>query len=69
MWNLVSICLEIVLVLVQDRCMVYARRTMGSKIVLDTMMELLCIKAQLDARFGLFGDSAKLDARLVHSLR
>ena len=62
-WNLVSIHLEIVLVLVQDRCMVYARRTMGSKIVLDTMMELLCIKAQLDARFGLFGDSAKLDAR------
>ena len=63
MWNLVSIRLEIVLVLVQDRCMVYARRTTVSKIILDTMMELLCIKAQLDARFGLFGDSAKLDAR------
>ena len=62
-WNLVSIRLEIVLVLVQDRCMVYARRTMRSKIILDTMMELLCIKAQVDARFGLFGDSAKLDAR------
>ena len=62
-WNLVSIRLEIVLVLVQDRCMVYARRTMGSKIVLDTMMELICIKAQVDARFGLFGDSPKLDAR------
>ena len=63
MWNLVSIRLEIVLVLVQDRCMVYARRTMRSKIILDTMMELLCIKAQVDARFGLFGDSAKLDTR------
>ena len=50
-------------VLVQDRCTVYARRTMGSKIVLDTMMVLLCIEAQVDARFGLFGDSAKLDAR------
>ena len=62
-WNLVSIRLEIVLVLVQDRCMVYARRTMRSKIILDTMMELLCIKAQVDARFGLFGDSAKLDTR------
>ena len=68
-WNLVSIRLEIVLMLVQDRCTVYARRTMGSKIVLDTMMVLLCIEAQVDARFGLFGDSAKLDARLVHSLR
>ena len=61
MWNLVSIRLEIVLVLVQDRCTVYARRTMGSKIVLDTMMVLLCIEAQVDARFGLFGDGAKLD--------
>ena len=63
MWNLVSIHLEIVLVLVQDRCTVYARRTMGSKIILDTMMVLLCIEDQVDARFGLFGDSAKLDAR------
>jgi len=27
------------------------------------MMVLLCIEAQVDARFGLFGDSAKLDAR------
>ena len=62
-WNLFSIRLEIVLVLVQDRCTLYARRTMGSKIVLDTMMVLLCIEAQVDARFGLFGDSAKLDAR------
>ena len=62
-WNLVSIRLEIVLVLVQDSCTVYARRTMDSKIVLDTMMVLLCIEAQVDARFGLFGDSAKLDAR------
>ena len=63
MWNLISIHLEIVLVLLQDRCTVYARRTMGSKIVLDTMMVLLCIEAQVDARFGLFGYSAKLDAR------
>ena len=63
MWNLVSIRLEIVLVLVQDRCTVYARRTMGSKIVLDTMMVLLCIEAQVDARFGLFGDSASVVAR------
>ena len=46
--------------------MVYARRTMGSKIVLDTVMELLCIKAQVDARFGLFGDSAsKIGARFA----
>jgi hypothetical protein len=29
-------------------------------------MELLGDEAQLDARFGPFGDSANLDARLVH---
>ena len=35
MWNLVSIRLEIVLVLVQDRCTVCAERTIGLEIVLD----------------------------------
>ena len=34
-WNLVSVRLEIVLVLVQDRCTVYAKHTIGSEIVLD----------------------------------
>jgi hypothetical protein len=32
-------------------------------------MELLGDEAQLEARFGPFGDSATLDARLVHGLR
>ena len=35
MWNLTSFHLEIVLVLVQDRCTVCAERTMGSEIILD----------------------------------
>ena len=30
-----TVCLEMVLVLVQDRCTVCAKRTIGSKIVLD----------------------------------
>ena len=30
-----SVCLEMVLVLVQDRCTVCAKRTIGSDIVLD----------------------------------
>ena len=34
-WKLVSVHLEIVLILTLDRCMVYAERTIGSKIVLD----------------------------------
>jgi hypothetical protein len=33
---LVSVCLEIVLILTQDRCMVCAYHTIGSEIVLDT---------------------------------
>jgi hypothetical protein len=32
-------------------------------------MVLLGDKAQLEAHFGLFADSANLDARLVHDLR
>jgi hypothetical protein len=35
MWNLVLVRLEIVLVLVQDRCKVYAKHTKGIEIVLD----------------------------------
>ena len=35
MWNLVSVHLEIVLVSVQDRCTVCAKRTIGSEIILD----------------------------------
>jgi hypothetical protein len=36
MWNLISVCLETVLVLVKDRCTICAKRTIGSEIVLDT---------------------------------
>jgi hypothetical protein len=35
-WKLVSVHLEIVLILTQDRSIVYAERTIGSEIVLDT---------------------------------
>ena len=36
MWNLVSVRLEMVLVLVQDRCMVCAKYTIGLEIIFDT---------------------------------
>ena len=36
MSNHVPVRLEMMLVSVQDRCMVYAKRTIGSEIVLDT---------------------------------
>ena len=35
MWNLVWVCLEIMLVSVQDRCALCAKRNIGSDIVLD----------------------------------
>jgi hypothetical protein len=35
MWNLISVCLETVFVLVQDRCIVCAERITGSEIILD----------------------------------
>ena len=36
MWNLISVHLEMVFVLVQDRCNVCAKSTLGLEIVLDT---------------------------------
>jgi hypothetical protein len=63
MWNLVSICLETVLVLVQDRCTICAKHTIGSEIILDATMLLQGNEAQVEARFSPFGDSANLDAR------
>ena len=63
MWNLVLVCLEMVLALVQDRCTVCAKRTIGSEIILDAPDVILGGEAQVEARLGLFGDSANLDAR------
>jgi hypothetical protein len=68
MWNLVLVYLEIVLVLVQDKCMVCAKHTTGAGIVLDVQMELLGDLGHVESCFGLFEDSANLDARLVHDL-
>ena len=34
-WKLDSVCLEIVLIQMQDRCMVCADRKLGLKVVLD----------------------------------
>jgi hypothetical protein len=35
MWNLVMVRLVVLLVLVQDRCMVCVKRTIDSEIILD----------------------------------
>jgi hypothetical protein len=62
LWNLVLVRLEIVLVSVQDRCTVCAEHTIYSEIVLDVSDGSLGDEAQVEARFGPFGDSANLDA-------
>ena len=63
MWNLTCFLTETVLVLVQDRCTVCAKRTISLEIVLDTSMVLLGDEAQVKARLSPFEDSANLDAR------
>jgi hypothetical protein len=48
---------------VQDRCTVCAKRTIGTEIVLDSPDGTPRDVAQVDHCFGMFGDSANLDAR------
>ena len=62
MWNLVSIRLETVLVSLQYRCKVCAKHTMAQKSFWTHQMVLLGDEAQVEARFGPFGDSANLDS-------
>jgi hypothetical protein len=62
-WNLVSLQLETMLVSVQDRCMVCAKRTIVTKIVLDALDGTPTFEAQVEAHFSLFGDSANLYPR------
>jgi hypothetical protein len=48
---------------VLDSCMVCAIRTIGSEIVLDAPDGTLGDEAQMEPRFGLFGDSVSFSAR------
>ena len=63
MSNHVLVCLDMVLVSVQDRCMVCTKCTIGSETVLAAPMVLLGDEAQVQALFSLFRDSTSLDAR------
>jgi hypothetical protein len=55
--------LEMVLFLTQDRCMVCAERTTGSKITLDTTIKHLGDLGLVESHFGLFGESLSIRAR------
>ena len=54
---------------VQVRCTVCAKRTIGSAFVLDLPDGLLGDEAEIEARFGPFGDSVSVGARYMHGLR
>ena len=62
-WKLVSVRLEIVLMLMQDRCTVCIERTLFSIIVLDAPMELLGDLGYVESHFFAFGDSVSVGAR------
>ena len=66
---LVSVRLEIVLILTQDRFMFCTECTLVLKIVLAHPMELLGDVGHVESRFVLFGDSVSVGARSVNGLR
>ena len=57
------VCLEIVLMLMQDRCTICVERIIGSKIILDAPMELLGDLGYVESGFFPFGDSVSVGAR------
>jgi hypothetical protein len=69
MWNLISVYLETELAFVQDRCMVCANVPQAQKSFWMHTKELLGDLGHVESCFGLFVDSANLDAREVHGLR
>ena len=56
-------CIEIVLILTQDRCMVCAERTIGSKSFWTHPMELLGDVGHVESCFGPFRDIVSVGAR------
>jgi hypothetical protein len=62
-WNLVSVYLEIVLVLMQDRCTVCAKHTIGKEIILGTPYRTPRQRGSCEPHFGMFGDSVRVSAR------
>jgi hypothetical protein len=53
-WKLVSVRLEIVLTLIQDRCMVCAERTVSTESFWTHPMELLGDVGHVESHFGPF---------------
>jgi hypothetical protein len=47
----------------QDRCMVCAKHTIASHMILDAPDGILGDETQVEAHFGLFGDTVSVSAR------
>jgi hypothetical protein len=59
---LVSVRLDIVVILTQDRCAVCVECTIGSEIILDAPDGTSRRVGHVESRFGLFGDSVSVSA-------
>jgi hypothetical protein len=62
-WRLVSVHLETVLISTQDTCMVCTDVPYACKLFWAHPIELLGDVGQVEAHFGLFGDSVNLSVR------
>ena len=62
-WKLVLVRSEVVRILIQDRCKVYAERTIGLENIFDDPMELLGGMGHVESCFGPFGHSVSVGAR------
>jgi hypothetical protein len=57
---LISFCLEIVLILIQDRSTICTEHTTGLEIILEAADGTLSDVGHVESRFGLFGDSVSV---------
>jgi hypothetical protein len=61
--KLVSVHLNILLIVTQDRCTFAPNVPLAENFFLTHPMELLCNVGHLESRFGPFGDSVSVGAR------
>ena len=64
-----SVCLGIVLILMQDRCTVCMEHTYAWKSIWMHPMEHLDDMCHMESRFGVLRDSISFSAKYVHGLR
>jgi hypothetical protein len=67
-WKFVSVRLDIVLILIQDRCTVCAERIISSEIIWTHPIQPLGDVGHVESHFGPFGDNVSLGAIKIYSL-